>query len=202
MKISKPLVILILLFSEYLNGQTVVKMELAEQSVMPVQVETLFEEILPAGIPTAIGIMGFDIQGGSLPYVYHWIENDVVIAEGEVTVITPGSGKSYALKVIDKKNCSDVVPLSFGNTKSDGSDMSFNEDHQICTKFTRDVIIINPHPKSLTDTAVKIYDMKGRLLVDTSVSGETHIPVNLSPGVYLLFTGYLNSYNINKYVVH
>jgi hypothetical protein len=201
MKCILNITTIIFLTSTALCSQTVVKMVLPPQSEHHVSARTLFDEALPSGIPNAIGVMGYDVLGGYLPYTYQWLENETVLKQGDVALITPTVGKTYSLKVIDNKNCSIIIPIKIDNTKQGEAKSSSKNDAISHTWLTRTSLLIEVNSEIDEDIEVILYDINGGEMLNRLISADIEIPVSLLPGVYLLHTSVLNVHSVVKHVV-
>lgn len=192
------LTLILLLLITAAHAQTVVKLTRPEQAEDPVSAHTLFDESLPAGIPIAIGMIGYDITGGTSPYTFQWLEGDALISEGEVAIITPVAGKDYFIKVLDKHSCSIVLPISIGQSqakKSEGGSPS------LFKYLTREFLFIQPSMHIEGGIRLKIFDTRGMLLLDERAYGENYLPVNLLPGTYLVYSHFNEIHAVEKIIV-
>ena len=98
-------IISVLLLVVSVSAQTVVRMRMPHQSEKKLEVVTLFAEGLPLGIPVVLGTIGFDISGGEEPLTFEWLKDNVVVATGDIAVITPVAGSQYMLRVSDRAGC-------------------------------------------------------------------------------------------------
>ena len=165
-------------------AQTVVKMPLPPQAEQALEVDVLFDEALYTGIPSAIGIMGYDISGGSAPYSYSWLEGENLLKQGETIILIPASGKSYALKVSDKNKCS-VLDNSLWTTL-----------------LTSSSLYLKPPLDFEGEAEIILINMMGKRLLNTTIAGETEIAVSLSSGAYLLQLLTKDAQNISKHLIH
>jgi len=182
-----------------LRAQTVVKMELPQQPDIPVGATTLFDETLPSDMPTAIGIMGYDISGGYTPYTYQWLENQTVIANGETTLITPKAGKSYYLRVVDDNNCTVTIPIEVEEAKKGDPVGSSDLNLIMDTWLTQQTLTIRMKDDTMGRMGLRLYDMNGRMVMNNTVASSAELPVNLYPGIYLL---HVNSAWFNGVIRH
>ncbi|SKC12232.1 T9SS type A sorting domain-containing protein [Alkalitalea saponilacus] len=186
--------IIMMVISSSLLCQTVVRLTKPQQAEEPVAAFTLFDESLPAGIPSAIGTIGYEIFGGDLPYTYQWLKDETVIAEGEVAVIVPSMDHDYALRVSDRNNCTVIIPINISPTMP-GEKSSSENDLNFWHELTRNHLRLSGDLSSDNPVEIRIYDINGRLMLEYFVYKETSIPVSLLPGVYLIYT---RSGDLNK----
>jgi len=99
-------ILIVLLSSLMATAQTVVRMRMPAQSENALSVATLYNEALPTGVSIVLGVVGYEINGGTAPYQYEWLKNNQVISTGEVAVIVPEKDMNYVLRVKDKNGCS------------------------------------------------------------------------------------------------
>ncbi len=188
------LLIWFLIFSSAVFCQTVVRLEKPKQAKEAVVALTLFDESLPIDVTTAIGKMGYFISGGTSPYSIQWLEDERVIAEGEVTDLTPKNQHSYFMKVVDKNNCSSIVSIDIAPFVPGNKNASENDD-DIVFKITRNFLFIAEIRGEEENIKLRLFDISGQVLLDRNVSGESLIPISLIPGIYIL---QLKSPHINK----
>ena len=181
-------------------AQTVVKLPLPPQAEQALEVDVLFDEALYTGIPSAIGIMGYDISGGSAPYSYSWLEGENLLKQGETIILIPASGKNYALKVSDKKKCSVLVPIAISETNKNSSDKTDNS--LWTTLLTSSSLYLKPPLDFEGEAEIILINMMGKRLLNTTIAGETEIAVSLSSGAYLLQLLTKDAQNISKHLIH
>ena len=69
--------IIVLLCNFAVTAQTVVRMRLPEQTENALSVATLYNEALPTGISIVLGVVGYEINGGTAPYQFEWLKNNL-----------------------------------------------------------------------------------------------------------------------------
>ncbi|TCO05988.1 T9SS type A sorting domain-containing protein [Natronoflexus pectinivorans] len=191
--------ILLMAWSSML-GQTVVRLAKPQQATEPIEAYTLFDESLPADIPNAIGTMGYYINGGSFPYSYQWLENETVIAEGELALIVPSINHSYYLRIRDSNSCEVLIPISISpSMPGEKSSMAHSETYN--WKLTRNYLYLNGNLSTEQSVNIRLYDINGRLIHHQLIHAETTIPVNLSPGVYLIYSKLGDVNRVEKAIV-
>jgi len=192
---------LLLLLSFSLQAQTVVKMKLPPQAEKPLDAVTLFDDALAGSMPTAIGFMGYDVEGGTLPYTYHWLENEIVIHKGETALITPASGKTYALRIVDRNNCSVTLPIEVDHTKGKTTASLSEGDGWVETWLTRQTLSVKLNA-NVEEASLRLYDIGGKLLLQKDISASAEISLNLSPGIYLLHLNFMDLHGVMKHIIN
>ncbi len=192
---------LLLLLSFSLQAQTVVKMKLPPQAEKPLDAVTLFDDALAGSMPTAIGFMGYDVEGGTLPYTYQWLENDAVIHKGETALITPVSGKTYALRIVDQNNCSVTLPIEVDHTKGKTAASLSEGDGWVETCLTGQTLSVKLNA-NIEEASLRLYDIGGQLLLERDISASAEIPLNLAPGIYLLHVNSMDLHGLVKHIIH
>jgi hypothetical protein len=182
-----------------LSAQTVVKMPLPQQAELPLTVEVLFDEALPGNIPSAIGIIGYDITGGTAPYSYFWLEDETILKQSETLLLQPKAGKSYALRINDENNCAVVVPITISGNKS--GHIPQEEKTGVQMMLTKQQLRIVPTKEFEGSMDVYLMNVLGQRLVHVRISGETEIPLNLAPGSYLVLQKYGDQYHVSKHML-
>ena len=189
---------IILLFSTYLlQAQTVVRMRMPAQSENELSVATLFNEALPTGVSIVLGVIGYEINGGTAPYQYQWLKDNQVIATGEVAVIVPENGKSYVLRVKDKNNCSVDNAINISSAaKANKSYLSetvkislLPSNQQLSIDFKGFV------PENIT---LSVFDMNGKLYLKQPIGESTTVSLQLPLGTYLAVVGNGQMYHVQK----
>ncbi|MDZ7739184.1 MAG: hypothetical protein U5K32_09010 [Bacteroidales bacterium] len=132
MKKNILIISILLLLQLAAQSQAVVRMEMPEQSDKALSASTLFDELLPLDIPIVLGPLGYDINGGTAPYNYRWLENDNIISEDSMVVITASAGNNYTLVIIDNNNCTVTIPVI---TETSSGINTGNEDDEIVTAW-------------------------------------------------------------------
>lgn len=180
----------ILSFSFFLHtiliSQVVVKMDMASQSTDPMTAITLFDESLPGNIPSVLGPMGYDVAGGTPPYTFTWLENGTILSEESIAVITPQTGSTYEVLIVDQNNCSVLLPVKTATSLNERSieetlskvSVYLSANNQVEVKFSQPI---------LKQVSVELYDMKGVKHYEEIITGDATFPVNVKSGIYILF---------------
>lgn len=182
-----------------LDAQTVVRMPLPQQAELPLSVEVLFDEALPTNIASAIGILGYDIIGGTAPYSYSWLEDETVLKQEETFLLQPKAGKNYYLHVTDKNNCSVKVPINVSGIK--GGILPEDEASVASLILSRQQLRIIPPRDFEGSMDVYLMNVLGQRLMHARISGETEIPLNLSPGNYLILQKCGEKHYVSKHML-
>lgn len=174
-------------------------MPLPEQAELPLTVEVLFDEALPANIPSAIGIMGYDVSGGTAPYSYAWLENETLLQQGETLLLQPTDGKTYALRITDKNNCRVVAAIAVSNDKN--SEKSPEETSAPRLTLTRQLLRIQPARDFEGTMDAYLLNVQGQRILHARISAETEIPLSLPTGSYLLMLKYDDQHHVSKHLL-
>lgn len=197
-KITLLSVICFLMFS--VHGQTVIVMELPEQSEQYIEVNPLFVDALLKNVPTAIGLMGYDIFGGTPPYRYQWFENDKVLSTSESLLLRPESGNKYFLVVSDKNNCTVKVPIPIDENESAPKKSSIFDN--VITNLTGSQLTLS-FPEDIIDLLeFSISDVSGQKVISNRASVSSSYNIALTSGVYLLHLKAANEIDVRKYIIH
>lgn len=193
-------ILIVLLYSFSVTAQTVVRMRMPAQSENALSIATLYNEVLPTGVSIVLGVVGYEISGGTAPYQYEWLKNNQVIATGEIAVIVPEKDMNYVLRVKDKNGCSveNAINVSSSakvakNYLSETVKINLSQfSHQLSVDFKSFI------PENMT---VSIFDLQGKLYTKQAISESTTIPVQLPFGVYLVVVGNGQLYHVQKIMV-
>jgi len=168
------------------HSQSVVKMDLPMQADQALHVVALFDEELPEGIPVVLGLMGYEVEGGLMPYLFEWLLNDEVISTSDIAVFTPQKGDDLVLSVSDNNHCRASTAF---NLKALIVPKNPDEDeeniHVYPTVFTHEIFVRFPetaHKKAL----VRIFNMKGSVLYQEYLPESKSIALNVQPGTYFI----------------
>jgi hypothetical protein len=158
-------------------------MAMPEQSKEPITGTILFDDQLPLNIPIVLGALGYDVVGATPPLTYNWYKNSEVIAVGEVAVIKAEAGNNYSVNIADSKNCSVTLPIQ---TEGANNNQVNSENLVVLPTIGGHYIHLKTGQIIPADAKLFVTDLKGIQHLQTKLNGETNIPLNLSPGVYLL----------------
>ncbi len=200
---KKILSIYILVFcTSFGYAQTVVKMVMPKQSDKFIEGYTLFDDALPNSIPTAIGIMGYDISGGTEPYSYKWLEDETVLSNDETMILNPKIGKKYYLQISDKNNCTITIPINVDQTKQSILDDKDSILKQININLTRENLSIQFDEKLIENVEFALYDSNGTLYLRKKISNSSDFKLELKSGVYLLYLYLENKHVVTKNLIY
>lgn len=163
-------------------SQTVVKMSMPPLPDEPLNVITLYDEGLPLNTTVVLGAIGYSVTGGTAPYTFQWLKNEVVFATGDIAVLKPESGTNYSLKITDKNNCFTVMSINIDATKNVSS--AFNKRILVTPTFVIDKIAVSFVDIIPDKSTVRIFDGKGILHLQTEIAGNGYIPLQLQKGTY------------------
>ena len=167
-------------------AQTIVKMDLPPQAKEPLSVVVLFNEEVPEGMPVVLGLMGYKVTGGILPYTYEWLQNGTVVGTSDIVVITPAKGDRFELKAMDKNRCYSTTSFSmkvisrYKNPNDDG----YKVFPTIITGGEINVVL--PKRADPLIANVRIFDLKGMLHYHSMITGSTIINCDLPDGTYFV----------------
>lgn len=196
----KAILLYLLFLSTSLSGQTVVNMKMPLQSPEALEVVILFEEPLPLDIPVVLGIIGFGINGGTSPFTYTWLKNDVIIGTGTTIVVTPSLGSTYTLCVSDKNKCVINNSLNLASIKkAPGSNRI--QQLKIYPTFVSNHINVEFSEFVPENTQIKIFDLKGILHFQQNITGSTIIYPQLTQGEYFVVIESIGKYSVEKIIV-
>jgi len=192
--------IIVLLCSILATAQTVVRMRLPAQSENALSVTTLYNEALPTGISIVLGVVGYDISGGTAPYQYEWLKDNKVITTGEVAVINPEKGKSYVLRVKDKNGCIVENAINISNSAKAAKNY-LSENVRINLSQFNQQLSVDFKSFVPENTTLSIFDLQGKLHAKQAIGESSIIPVQLPFGVYLVVVGNGQLYHVQKILV-
>lgn len=198
---SKYLTTLIVsLCSLIATAQTVVRMRMPAQSENALSVVTLYNEALPIGVSIVLGVVGYEISGGTAPYQYEWLKNNQVIATGEIAVIVPEKNMNYVLRVKDKNLCSFENAINVTNSAKVAKNYLSESVKFNIQQFTNQLSV---EFKGFVpeNTTLSVFDVHGMLYVKQAISENTTIPFQLPSGVYLAVIGNGQMYHVQKFIV-
>lgn len=168
-----------------LSGQTVVKMAMPEQTEEALSATTLFEEKIPLEVPTHLGPMGYDVSGGLAPYTWQWLENDEILSANDIALITPTEGNTYSVVVVDKNNCSVTLPIEISGEglKNSGSEVNWVEFSTGSDKN----LTIKLNDSVSEEVTLQLIDINGRKHFETRIAMDTTIPLDIGSGMYFVY---------------
>jgi hypothetical protein len=182
------------------NTQTVIRMRMPQQSEQALEVVTLFSEGLPVDIPVVLGVIGFDISGGTAPFLLEWLQNDSVVATGDIAVITPKTGKTYMLRVSDQAGCY--------------AEQSIRLDAQLKIKanYLEDIVRVSPTLISNElnvrvssyfplDARIRVFDTNGKLYLNQKLQGDLTTAINWENGMYYVVISAGELLQVTKIIV-
>lgn len=193
--------IIVLLCSFAATAQTVVRMRLPAQSENALSVATLYNEALPTGISIVLGVVGYDISGGTAPYQFEWLKNNQVISTGEVAIITPEKGAIYVLRVKDKNNCSIDNAINI-NSSAKAAVNYLSENVKIGLQPTINKLFIDFKGFIPENMQVSIYDLQGKLHEKHVLRESNTIQLNLPNATYLAVIGNSDMYHVEKIIIN
>ena len=182
-------------------GQTVIDMQLPAQPADSLQIVKLFDEPIPVGFPVVLSVIGFDIKGGSGENVLNWYKNSELIGTGLSIAFTPVSGSNYSLVVRDKNKCEASNSLNISALNKTKIKNYLTETIEISPKLAKDFIDIRFKSYFSIQAYLKIFDMNGKLCLNTMINGDTHQPLTLPDGTYFLIIGNGEIYGYDKIII-
>jgi hypothetical protein len=185
------------------HPQTVVKMTLPPQGQQPLNVEVLFDEEVPEGIPVVLGLIGYKVTGGIEPYTYEWIQNGKVIGTGDIVMITPAKGDQFELKAIDKNKCYSTSSFNLRMATKSTTDKEQNQKFKIYPTIVKDdVIHIDFQETDAPMNAnIRIFSLKGILLFQTMASQSCTVTHSLTDGFYFVSVQTDGYHQVEKIIV-
>ena len=201
MLMKKLLYILsVLLLVVSVSAQTVVRMRMPHQSEKKLEVVTLFAEGLPLGIPVVLGTIGFDISGGEEPLTFEWLKDNVVVATGDIAVITPVAGSQYMLRVSDRAGCYFEESIRLDATaKIRGNEL----DQMIIVAPTviSNEITVQVNSYFPINARVRVFSTGGEMYLDQVISGNYQQYINWEEGVYFVVITAGDQHQVTKVIV-
>lgn len=183
-------------------SQTVIKMELPKQAEKTLQVITLYQEALPLNTTIVLGAIGYDVTGGYAPYSFVWMKNETTFATGDIAVFSPEKGSTYALKVIDKNNCSVINAINIDASSKVRANITENEGQILITPtVVTNHINIGFTDNSTSEARVRVFDNKGIEHLNMMIEGNTVIPVDLPSGAFFIVIEKDQQFTTRKFVV-
>lgn len=181
---------IILLFSvltlNSISAQTVVKMDMPEQSDQPLKVVALFDEEIPEGIPVVLGIMGYDVEGGIDPYLFEWMLNDEVISTSDIAIFTPSKGDDLSLKVTDNNKCRATTSFNLKVASISGNETESEDNINIYPTVVSNYIHLEFPSSNEKKAWLRILDVTGKLVHQEYISESKDVNIELTPGIYFV----------------
>ncbi len=183
-----------------LAAQTVIKMDMPQQADKPLTVVALFNEEIPEDIPVVLGVMGYNLEGGTTPYLFEWTLNKVIISTSDIAIFTPKKGDDLSLTITDNNNCKASTSFNLKVAKLEQNIANANDEIKIYPTITKGDINIQL-PKTVDSIAlVRIFDMDGTVRFEKSISQTTMLNLNLSPGTYFISVKQNNTHKVEKII--
>lgn len=181
-----------------ISAQTVVKMDMPEQADKALKVVALFDEEIPVGIPVVIGLMGYQVEGGSTPYLFEWTLNNEVISTGDVAVFTPKKGENLVLKVTDNNKCraSTAFRLKLARIEQSNSDSI-----AIYPTVVKEKIQIWLPEKTDAEAQVRIFSVNGKIIHQQTIRNSTGITPGLPSGTYFISVKTAGEHKVEKVII-
>lgn len=186
---KKDILTVIILFTSFIGtAQTVVRMRMPAQSENALSVATLYNEALPTGISIVLGVIGYEITGGTAPYQYEWLKDNQVFATGEIAVINPEKNVNYVLRIKDKNFC--IVENSINISASSKVAKNYlSETVKINIKSYSNELDIQFNGFVPQNTMLNIFDTQGKLQVHQNINENLMLALNLPKGIYIVVVG-------------
>lgn len=200
MKKITTLIILGLLYCQSNFAQSVVRMRMPAQSEKGLSIETLYREALPTGISIVLGVVGYEIKGGTAPYKYEWLKNNQIIATGEVAVINAEKNSNYTLRVIDKNKCIIESTINVSNAAKAAQNY-ISETVKINVIQYSQELSIEFESFIPENMQLYIFDLQGKLQIKQPISENCIVPLHLTTGAYLLVLGNEQMYHVQKFLL-
>ncbi len=201
MKVLRTLLFLVSAFIvNSVFSQTVVKMDMPSQADQPLSVVALFNEELPEGIPVVLGLMGYDVEGGIMPYFFEWLLNGEVISTSDVAVFTPEKGDDLSLKVTDNNKCRASTAFNLKVARIHQKQDEGEDNIKVFpTVFSNEIFIEFPGIE-YKKVLVRIFDMNGSIFYQEYLSASTSLNLNLNPGTYFISVKTDNLHKVKKII--
>lgn len=183
-----------------LTAQTVVKMDMPQQADKPLTVVALFNEEIPEEIPVVLGVMGYNLEGGTTPYLFEWTLNNLIISTSDVAIFTPKKGDNLSLTIIDNNNCRASTSFNLKVAKLEQNNTKANDEIKIYPTIIKDNLIIKLPTTAYATTLVRIFDVDGMVRFEKSISETTTLNLNLSPGTYFVSVKHNSIHKVEKII--
>ena len=198
---KKVLIINIFLFLLMsVQSQTVIRMRMPQQSEQALEVVTLFSESLPVGIPIVLGAIGFDITGGTAPFLLEWLKDDVVVATGDIAVITPETGKNYILRISDNAGCYIEQSIQI-DSKSKVKANYLDEIFRVAPTVISNELSVKVNSIFPLKARIRAFSTEGILCLDEEMLGEYHTGINWGNGIYFVVISAGELHQVTKIIV-
>lgn len=168
-----------------LSAQTVVKMDLPEQSAQTLKVVALFDEEIPEGIPVVLGIIGYNVEGGISPFLFEWLLNGSIISTNDIVIFTPTLGDDLSLKVTDNNKCRATTSFNL-KVSSIPKNPDGNENIEIYPTIVNDYFHVKLPNVESQKALIRILDINGRIVYQEQISESKSIHINLTSGTYFV----------------
>lgn len=197
------IILSILIIVGYLNtlkAQLIVKVD-TDIAQSPIELTRLFDEEIPEGIPIALGVRGYKVNGGVQPYSFEWLLNGKVIGTSDIIVVTANKGDDLTLLVTDRHQCKAASSTSFNLSVFDkiGTDSDVVEVYPTLTKNHINIKFIIENPE--VDALIRFFDVKGALRLQEKIHGNTPLTFDLGTGTYFVSIRYEKKHILKKIIV-
>lgn len=201
MKSLFTIIICVLLCGQSTMTQSVVRMRMPAQSENALSVATLYNEALPTGISIVLGVVGYNIKGGTAPYQYEWLKNNQLIATGEIVVINPERGSNYVLRVKDKNKCVIETSINVSNAAKVAKSYLSETLKINVQQFSKELSIEFEGfvPENLN---LHVFDLQGKMHLKQAIYGNSTVPLQLTAGAYLVVLGNDQMYHVQKIILN
>jgi hypothetical protein len=180
------------------SAQTVLKMDMPKQADRALKVVALFEEEIPEGIPVVLGLMGYEIDGGTTPYLFEWLLNNKVVSTNDIAVFTASKSDQLVLKVTDNNNCR--ASTSF-NLKFAQLEPAKSVSIKIYPTLVIDKIQVDLPSELESEALVRILDLKGNVVYSKTIAKSGSIPIGLVSGTYFVSVKTTGEHRVEKVIV-
>jgi hypothetical protein len=190
----------ILFLCQWTLAQTAVRMKLPQQSEEPLSIAVLYEEPVQTGTIVVLAAFGYYISGGKSPYTLSWMKDNKVIASGDIAVITPTAGSTYSLQITDKNNCIVTQSININAQKKIKQEI-ISDEIIVAPTLVTNHITIGFTDNSLSTARIRILDVIGKLRIETTIQGNSIVPVHLPSGNYFVVVEKDELYTLKKIIV-
>lgn len=125
-----------------------------------------------------IGFIEIDLFGGTSPYGFQWLKDGLLYSNDKDIYNLPAG--LYELTMLDSKGCTIVSePFYIGISSNDN--LAVEYDINVYPNPTTGILTIDLSDIELQDEmSIRIFDLQGNLVVETSSSNEQNISLDLS----------------------
>lgn len=183
-----------------LTAQTVIKMDMPQQADKPLTIVALFNEEIPEEIPVVLGVMGYNLEGGTTPYLFEWTLNNLIISTSDVAIFTPKKGDDLSLTIIDNNNCRASTSFNLKVAKLEQNNTKANDEIKIYPTIITDNLIIKLPTTADATALVRIFDVDGIVRFKKSISETTTLNLNLSTGTYFVSVKQNSTHKVEKII--